>query len=142
VGGVGDVVITSLGGGGVDLGGNTNLDIVNGTAYDQLTATALEYGGNLDLVFAQRFEAGTFDLFNIGNETGDFGNVTISGAYLGSLTDSGGVWTGMIGEASFSFSTGTGVLTLVPEPGVTAVLAGVAVMGVALLRRRLRRARR
>jgi T5SS/PEP-CTERM-associated repeat protein/autotransporter-associated beta strand protein len=141
-GATGLISVTSAGG-GVSLSGNAIFDVNGSAAYDQLMATgSLGYGGNLTLNFGSPLLAGTFPLFTFGSESGDLAAVTISGAYIDSLADSGGVWTGQVGGINFSFSTGTGTLTVVPEPGVLAFVVGLAAGLATWGRRRLGRLRR
>lgn len=81
---------------GVDLGMIPH----RGIEYDGINVTgALTYSGDLTLVFGTTFDDGTysFDLFNMGSESGDFAFVTLTGSYSGSLMNSGGVWTGNTG---------------------------------------------
>ena len=109
-----------------------------GTDYDGIDVTgALTYGGILELNFASVFAGGTytFDLFNLTSQSGDFSAVNLIGAYTGSLTNSGGLWSLSSGGNSWQFTQSTGDLafTAVPEP--TSALAGL-LLGAGLLRRR------
>lgn len=94
--------------------------------------------GTLNLEFGSTFSSETWDLFSLTSGPADgFTAINLTGAYSGSLLESGGLWSGTASGQNFTFNEATGILTVVPEPSTwTAVLAG----GVILLsiRRRVR----
>jgi autotransporter-associated beta strand protein len=116
-----------------------------GTSYDAIDVTqasALTYGGDLSLSFADVFADNTsFGLFGInGTPSGSYASVTASGSY-GALTftNSGGVWTAAATNGqTFTFTEATGSLVIVPEP-VSVVLAGIGASLAALVALRRRR---
>jgi hypothetical protein len=101
---------------------------INGVNAGQLktsTSGGYAYSGNLTLNFATTADASLYDLFNFTagqTPTGDFTSVTLTGVYTGSLSLSGGIWTGSSGASSFSFSQATGDLGVIPEPTAMALL--------------------
>jgi autotransporter-associated beta strand protein len=96
-----------------------------GTDYDNLTistASALTYGGTLDLDFANTasFADGTtFSLFTFtGSPTGTFSSVVSSGSgsYASlNFTGLGGVWTALLGSQTLTFSELSGLLRFEPR---------------------------
>ena len=82
----------------------------------------------------------SYNLFDFGGQTGDFGSVSLTGSIVGTLLLTGAdTWTGEnIGGYNFSFSEVSGILSVsaVPEPSAWATLAGAAVLAGAALRRR------
>jgi hypothetical protein len=118
---------------------------INGVNAGQLktsTSGGYAYSGNLTLNFATTADASLYDLFSFTagqTPAGDFTSVTLTGVYTGSLSLSGGIWTGSSGASSFSFSQATGDLGVIPEPTAMALLLGAAgLMVVRFLRRGLR----
>jgi autotransporter-associated beta strand protein len=114
-----------------------------GTAYDGIDVTgALTYGGNLTMAIGSPFADGnyTFTLFgSSSSNSGSFASVSLSGAYSGSLTESGGVWSLASEGNTWTFYQSTGFLAVsaVPEPSTYALLLfGLA--SVIFARRRLR----
>lgn len=112
-------------------GSNTLMEIgastTRGGTYDAIDVVgALTYGGNLTLSFASPVGSdASWNLFDFGSQTGNFTNVLLTGAYTGSMTNSGGVWTLSSGGNDWSFTQSNGVLALVvPEPSTWALLAG------------------
>jgi autotransporter-associated beta strand protein len=111
-----------------------------GATYDAVNvANALTYGGTLALNFDTLFtQTGnyTFNLFDSASTSGNFGSVSLAGAYSGNLTNSSGIWGRTDGDNTWSFNQSDGVLsfTVVPEPNVAMVAGSLALM--ALLRRR------
>ena len=59
------------------------------------------------------------------------------GAYQGSLQESDGIWSGVFGEQTVTFTGSTGTLSIVPEPAALWLLASAALAGAAAGRRRL-----
>jgi autotransporter-associated beta strand protein len=128
-----------------------------GTDYDNLTistASALTYGGMLDLDFANTasFADGTtFSLFTFtGSATGTFSSVasTGTGSYGGlNFTGVGGVWTALLGGQTLTFSELTGLLRFetssAPVPEIDPSSFGSALTlligSLGLLERRARR---
>lgn len=134
-----DDALTLLGTSTLEINGTTR-----GADYDGVDVVGLlTYGGALVLDFGAALEGdATFNLFSLGGgQTGDFSAVSIVGSYaVASLDLTAGVWTGVDDLTTFSFDQGTGVLgvTIIPEPSTYAALAGLAVLGLCLLRRRRR----
>jgi autotransporter-associated beta strand protein len=126
----------------MELGGTTL-----GSLYDNTTIATngvLVYDGILDVVNFGVYDMDsgsfTYDLFSFTgttSPTGSFDTVTVNG---NGLTDDGfGVWTGTNGgDATYTFTQSTGdlIISVVPEPGTLALLAGGAIAGFAGLRRR------
>ncbi len=144
--------------GDLTLAGTTVMEIdgtTRGTQYDgvNLTGSALNnlvYGGALTLSFGAAITAGTYDLFDLGlvSQSGDFTSV---GATVNPVVSSfGGIsitpgtgWTASLTDTSaalwnLSFDNASGDLTIsaIPEPSSFAVLAGLAGLSLATLRRR------
>ncbi|MGI9178486.1 MAG: hypothetical protein ACR2IT_11610, partial [Pirellulales bacterium] len=116
-----------------------------GADYDAINVTqasALTYGGDLTLAFANIFGDDTsFGLFGVnGTPSGSYASVMASGSY-GPLTftRADGVWTAAAGNGqTLAFTESTGMLSIIPEP--TMVVSGVMTMGlVAVLGLRGRR---
>jgi MYXO-CTERM domain-containing protein len=116
------------------LGGvaGTDFDFINvtgGTMTNDGSLTIVDFGG-----FDLSAQTGTFNLFDFVAGAGDFDVVTVDG---NALTYSVGTddWSATVGEATYNFAEGTGVLsvTVVPEP-TAALLGGLGLLG--LLRRR------
>jgi autotransporter-associated beta strand protein len=114
--------------------------LVRGTGYDGIdVAGALAYGGALSLSFGTTFANGSsFSLFNFGSASGSFDTITLTGSYIGSLVNSGGVWSGSIGGQDFEFLQADGTFNVVPEPSTVALLVLTGV-GLIFSRCRLRR---
>jgi autotransporter-associated beta strand protein len=98
---------------------------------------ALDLGGTLTLNITTGTPAASYALFTASSTTGNFGTISLSGNFSGTLTQSGNVWTGSSNGYSFSLDQTTGALSVaaVPEPGVCALL-GLGLTSVLLLRRR------
>jgi autotransporter-associated beta strand protein len=96
-----------------------------GTGYDGIdVAGALAYGGGLVLNFGTTFVNGSsFNLFDFASSTDSFDTITLSGSYIGSLVNSGGIWSGNIGGQDFEFLQADGTLNVVPEPSAALLLA-------------------
>jgi autotransporter-associated beta strand protein len=119
-------------------GSSIQFNILNDTTADQLIQEAgglFSLNGTLVLNFSNAL-IGSWDLFNLSSgSVSGFTTVTLAGSYSGSLTNSGGVWTGVAAGADVTLSESTGVLTVVPEPSTWALLI-VSLAGVLFLRRR------
>jgi fibronectin-binding autotransporter adhesin len=113
---------------------------VAGTDFDYINVTGgtLTLDGTLAIVdfggFDTSAQTGTYNLFDMVAGTGDFNTVTVDGnalAYNVGTDD----WSATVGDATYNFAEGTGVLsvTVVPEP-TAALLGGLGLLG--LLRRR------
>jgi autotransporter-associated beta strand protein len=128
-------------GSNLTLEGNVVMELnglVRGTGYDGIdVAGALAYGGGLTLNFGTTFANGSsFSLFDFGSATGSFETITLEGSYIGTLVNSGGVWSGNVGGQDFEFVQADGTLSVVPEPSATMLLALAAAGGWALRIRR------
>jgi autotransporter-associated beta strand protein len=115
-----------------------------GTDYDGLNindAGGITYGGALSLSFGNGTAFAnetTFDLFNFtGGSTGIFSSVTSTGFYAGTWTLLSGTWSLDSAGQKLSFTPSNGDLVVaVPEPSTLVLLAGLAVGGRFLARRR------
>jgi MYXO-CTERM domain-containing protein len=133
--------------GGLTLGAasTTTMEIagsggVAGTDFDfiDVTGGTLTNDGSLAIVdfgaYDLSAQTGTYNLFDFVTGAGDFDVVTVDG---NSLTFNGGTdeWNSTVGDVTYNFAEGTGVLsvTVVPEP-TAALLGGLGMLG--LLRRR------
>jgi autotransporter-associated beta strand protein len=133
--------------GGLTLGAasTTTMEIagsggVAGTDFDfiDVTGGTLTNDGSLAIVDFGAYDisaqTGTYNLFDFVTGAGDFDVVTVDG---NSLTFNGGTdeWNSTVGDVTYNFAEGTGVLsvTVVPEP-TAALLGGIGLLG--LLRRR------
>jgi autotransporter-associated beta strand protein len=132
--------------GSLSLAGDSEFEIDGLTrgvvgGYDAADVTgALTYGGTLSLVFSNTFANGSnFNLFDFSSQSGNWSGVDLTGSYTGSLSFSGGLWTGNVGGQDFEFSNATGVLSVIPEPSTWALL-GVSLMAILFSRRRHARA--
>jgi autotransporter-associated beta strand protein len=126
----------------MELGGTTL-----GSLYDNTTIMEdgiLFYDGTLNVVNFGAFDmdAGsfTYDLFAFSgttSPTGSFDTITVNS--VGLTNDGFGVWTGSNGpDVGYTFTQSTGdlIISVVPEPGTLALLAGGTIAGCAALRRR------
>lgn len=128
------------------MSGANGASITAGGPFGQIVANnnTLTFGGTLDLAFdGAASGVQVYDLFSTsgsGALAGSFAGVSISGSYIGALTDplATGIWSGSIDGVNFSFSQITGDLTVsaVPEPSAFAALAGLVGLGFAASRRR------
>ena len=135
------------------LAGTTNLELnsaTRGTGYDGVNVGGtLTYGGVLNFLFGSTFLAGgeNFRVFTGLDGSSlpllnspSFTSIVLGGSYTASLTNNSGVWTGSSNGVDFTFTESTGTLSVlasaVPEPSTYAMLAGLAMLGAAGLRRR------
>jgi autotransporter-associated beta strand protein len=145
--------------GDLTLAGTTVMEIdgtTRGTQYDgvNLSGTAannLVYGGELSLAFGAIPSANVYDLFKIDSviQSSTFGAVTIGGTAVASSTAAsitGAGWTASLTDTNaavwdLSFDNASGDLTItvgapIPEPSSFAILAGLAGLSLATMRRR------
>ncbi|AHF94560.1 hypothetical protein OPIT5_20740 [Opitutaceae bacterium TAV5] len=150
---------TTIEAGGILLGGGRTLSFasnltlagttllsVRSTGYDRVSvAGTLTYGGDLDILFTDSIEAGTYTLFETIEAAvilGSFTSVSLGGESLTTvfLTSAGnGVWSGVFQGLSVLLTESTGELVVggaVPEPATVAGLIGCAGLLCALLARR------
>jgi hypothetical protein len=127
----------------LSLAGNTHLEIgglLRGLEYDAVDvglANGLTFGGDLLLDFIAPAAVGDFSLFGFsGTAAGSFANVSLGGLYSGNLDGADGIWTGVSDGYTFTFSELSGELSVIPEPGTYALLAGLGALGVAAWVRR------
>ena len=126
------------------LGGQTLLELTGttrGALYDAFDVTGgLTYGGDLQLQFSGTLPEGTYSLFGgFSSQGGAFSSITAAGGYVGSLSETAGVWTGTFGSQTLTFSNATGDLVIVPEPA-SLIAAGLgAAIAIGGIVRRLRR---
>lgn len=130
-------------------GASTSKFEINGTSlgvsYDSISAVgAITYGGTLNLVFGAAVAPGTYDLINAASQSGDFSAVSFTGAFADSMIGSavitpgtGWSWASAVNTYVFDNASGNLIVTsAVPEPSSVALLAGMAVLGGCLTRRR------
>ena len=126
--------IDGIAGAGVT-GGHDFVNLTGGGA-----AGVLTYGGTMTLDIGTIFAAGNYawNLFDMASETGTFTTISLADQYSGTLlySDLNGVWDLTSGTDTWQFTEATGnlSLTVIPEPNVTILSCGMAVL--ALLRRR------
>jgi fibronectin-binding autotransporter adhesin len=141
--------LLSFGGNLTLAGASTSQFEINGTSlgvsYDSITAVgAITYGGTLNLVFGAAVTPGTYDLVNAASQSGDFSSVTFTGAFADSMIGSavitpgtGWAWASALNTYAFDNASGNLVVTsAIPEPASFGLLAGMAVLGGCLTRRR------
>lgn len=124
--------------------GGINLAVGETTAgFIQAGSADVVFGNTLTLDLSGTEFAESYNLFDFGGQTGDFGAVNLTGSVSGSLLlSSADTWTGTLGDYEFNFSETTGVLSIgaatIPEPSAAALIGGLAVLGVAFGRSRRR----
>ncbi|MCU0792661.1 MAG: autotransporter-associated beta strand repeat-containing protein [Opitutaceae bacterium] len=96
-----------------------NLTLGAGTGANALfnAGTAeLALGGNLTIALSATTPDASYNLIDLGSQTGDFASVAITGSRAGTLTrSSADTWTGTFGGYDWTFRETTGVLSVVPE---------------------------
>ncbi len=122
----------------VELGYNPDND-----NHDSIVGDTVVNGGALELTLAGAaavFNAGSYNLFTGGTLAGDgFEFVTLNNeneGLLASFVNNGTEWTASHLGVDYTFDFSSGVLTIVPEPGASAL----ALLGVSLLILRRRNA--
>lgn len=110
-----------------------------GVTYDAiniLTGGSIQFGGAFSLSFGSVLSNGTLSFFSFdGISTGDFSSVVSTGAYAGTWSKAGEVWSLNSGATTLSFSEATGSLTVVPEPETVSLVA-LSLMMLVLFRKR------
>ena len=139
----GDTTLASTATTTMELAGNGG---VAGTDCDKLDVSgALTFGGTLNIVSYGAYnlaQAGTYDLFGLGSQSGNFSLVSVSGT---TLTNNTTTWsaTNLNGNGfdyTFTLSTGDLVVsaTAVPEPSTYAAILGTLALAGVVYRRRSR----
>ncbi len=83
---------------------------------------ALAQAGTVTLNFGVRLGAGnnTITLINAGSRTGNFSAVNVNGAYGSvALTNNAGVWSGTVGDGTFTFTQSSGQLAVTEANSLT-----------------------
>ena len=112
------------------------------TDYDGIDVGGLlTYGGVMTLLSDTLLEEGVYDLFGINgtDESGDFASIALSGSAYGTglaFAQAGDVWTASAAGLTYTFSQLTGDLSVIPEPGTYALLAGCFALASVMIRRR------
>ena len=108
----------------MELGGLTR-----GTGYDAMDVTgAITFGGTLGVTFYNGFSptsGNAFNLFDWGSASGTFSTLDLP------TLSSGLAW-----DTSALYTTGTLSVSAIPEPSTYAAIAGAAMLGFAVYRRR------
>lgn len=79
-------------------------------------AADLTLGGNLVVAISTATPDASYNLIDLGSQSGDFASVTVSGSLNGALTrSSADTWTGTFGGYDWTFRETTGVLSVVTE---------------------------
>jgi hypothetical protein len=121
--------------------------LTRGSQYDGIditTSGGLTYAGALSIAFGLGSPVADNTMFNLfsftGTPTGDFTSVvSTGGVYAGTWSQvSSGTWSLQSGAQTLTFSTATGDVIIVPEPGTLAMLAGAGVAAAFALARRRR----
>lgn len=139
----GDTTLASTATTTMELAGNGG---VAGTDFDKLAVSgALTFGGTLNIVSFGGYnlaQAGTYDLFGLGSQSGNFSLVSVSGT---ALTNNTTDWsaTNLNGSGfDYTFNLSTGDLVViasaVPEPSTYALLGGALALAFAAWRSRKR----
>ncbi len=119
--------------------------LTRGTQYDGVDVVGqLTYGGTHSLMFGAPIQAGTYNLFDSGSQTGTFSSVSIGGTFaealIGSPTLNAAGWSALSASWNYDFDYTTGELLIsaVPEPSSFAALAGLGAIAWAVGGRRRR----
>lgn len=99
-----------------------------GTNYDGVTVTGLlSYNGTLTLSLTTLVAGGTYDLFNFTSVAGNFTSVVFAGgAYTGTFSyDGSAFWNATSQGQTFNFELASGdlIISAIPEPSTTLLLA-------------------
>lgn len=122
--------------GGVDSKLNLNIEGTSAGSFDQVVGiNSLTANGDITITLVNTYSTASWDLLDFSSKSGNFDSVTLAGSYSGTLTLSGEVWSGSVGGQTWTFSQTSGVLSVVPEPSTTLLLAA-ALVGLVVFRRR------
>lgn len=124
--------------GGVDSKLNLNIEGTSAGSFDRVVGiNSLTVNGDITITLVNTYSTASWDLLDFTSKSGNFDSVTLAGSYSGTLTLSGEVWSGTVGGQHWTFSQTSGVLSVVPEPRTTLLLAGALVVFVVFGRRRV-----
>jgi hypothetical protein len=115
----------------------------NGSSDRIAVAGSLQNAGSLVLETTQSMPGGSFTnnytLFTASSFSGNWTSVSVNGTYTGSFSSAvSGIWTRNTGDGTlWSYNQNSGILTVVPEPSVAALLGcGAAFLAWRRLRKR------
>lgn len=120
-----------------------NMDISGTDAgtFDKLAGIAsFAQRGDITFTLSGTYGNASWDLMDFTSESGNFNSITLTGSYGVNLARSGDVWTGAAGLSDWTFDETTGILSVVPEPSIWALLA-FSLTSMMVFRRRFRRFR-
>lgn len=144
--GIGSTGTMSLNGGlSLNSGSTVRMDVfsTNGSSDRIAVAGSLQNAGSLVLETTQSMPGGSFTnnytLFTASSFSGNWTSVSVNGTYTGSFSSAvSGIWTRNTGDGTlWSYNQNSGILTVVPEPSVAALLGcGAAFLAWRRLRKR------
>jgi autotransporter-associated beta strand protein len=144
--GIGSTGTMSLNGGlSLNSGSTVRMDVfsTNGSSDRIAVEGSLQNAGSLVLETTQSMPGGSFTnnytLFTASSFSGNWTSVSVNGTYTGSFSSAvSGIWTRNTGDGTlWSYNQNSGILTVVPEPSVAALLGcGAAFLAWRRLRKR------